>query len=673
MNNRYRNLLSPLKIGNVVLKNRMLFSMALPHMLQGPENFPSEAIKSFYANVAKNGAAIVTCRRIESRPIGTPPKEVENLPRNYISRVYRLPREYITAQGSPVSNVDYINDPGVQHSFAQVADMIHFYGSKASVALSHSDPVGYNISDVIPPLPKMRGYYNIPIGKEIPVELMHAWIEDTVKKARLYQALGFDMVNIYMTYRSSMLACSLSPVFNKRTDQYGGSRENRARFALELFRAIKKACGQDFLIEVQMSGEEEAGGYTLEDTIEYLKIWEGYVDIVQLRGWDASVSHPTGFNSRKEYPLTLRYSEAIKKSGVKVVTAPVGGFQNPDLIEEFIATGKTDMVAMGRAFICDSEYGEKIYEGRGEDVTPCIRCNKCHDHVNRSYAACSVNPRVGIDYKIKLLVDLPVSLKKIAVIGGGPAGMKAAIVAAERGHKVTLYERSHFLGGQLRHADFASFKWPLKDFKNWLIDQTFKSGVEVLLSTGATPEMIKAKEYDAVLVAVGAEPIIPDIPGANDSNVWTPIDVFGRERELGENVVVVGGAQIGVETGMYLAEHGHKVTVLTRQKELAYDANPIHYIEQLVDAWESLPTFSFVTEAVTTRIQDGEVAYLDTDGKTHVIKTDSVVISAGMKPRQEEAIKFYGSADQFFMIGDCYSGGSVLKCMRSAFAVASRI
>lgn len=157
--------------------------------------------------------------------------------------------------------------------------------------------------------------------------------------------------------------------------------------------------------------------------------------------------------------------------------------------------------------------------------------------------------------------------------------MEAAIVAAQRGHQVILYEKNYFLGGQLRHADFASFKWPLRDFKDYLIRQVNKAGVEVLLSTEATPEMIKAKGYDAILVAVGAEPATLDIPGAHGDNVWKPIDVYVREKELGENVVVIGGSEIGVETGMYLAENGHKVTVLTRQKELATDATPIHYIE----------------------------------------------------------------------------------------------
>jgi len=655
MSQRYSHLLSPLKIGNIVLKNRMLYANALPHFLQGPETFPSEAIISYYAGVARNGAAVVTCR------IGTGVK-----PRKEVRGVFS------DAQHMPMFDLE---DPSVHNYFSQLADAIHFYDSKASVALRLSDPPGYNISDTEPPGPETWMRYMITPGKEIPLKMIRQMIEDAVEKAKLFQSLGFDMVNIYMSYRSSILANSLSPALNKRTDRYGGSIENRARLALELFQAIKKACGSDFLIEAQISGEERPGGYTLQDTVKYARIWEGYVDILQLRAPDATASHPTGFNSQKKYPITLRYAQALKEAGVKIATAPIGGFQDLDLNEEYIATGKTDMIAMARAFICDPEYGKKAYEGRGEDVVPCIRCNKCHgvSLTGPWHSVCSVNPTIGIGHRINRMIEPPGKSKNVAIIGGGPAGMKAAIVAAERGHKVTLFEKNYFLGGQLRHADFASFKWPLRDFKDYLIRQTYKAGVEVLLSTEATPEMIRAGGYDAVLVAAGAEPIIPDIPGARGSNVWKPIDVYGKEQLLGLIVVVIGGAQIGVETGMYLAENGHRVTVLTRQKQIAYDATPIHYIEMFRDAWEALRTFSFITEATTKSISEEGVTYSDSEGNEKFIPTDSVVLSAGLRPRQDEALRFYGSAAGFYIIGDCREVGNVQKCMRTAFATASQI
>ena len=648
--NRYSHLLSPLKIGNVILKNRMMHTQSLPHFFQGPETFPSDQIISHYAGVARNGAAIVTIWEADLTPL------------NY--GTLRNRRELFTDNAHmPMWDA---GDPSVQNYFAQLTDAIHFYDSKASISIRISAPQGHTISNVA---------IKRTAANEIPVELIQKTIEDYAMRAKFYQSLGFDGVNIHMSYNSDLLAHALSPGSNKRTDKYGGSIENRARLPLEMFQAFKKACGQDFLVAAHMSGEEREGGYTLQDTVQFAKIWEGSLDILKLRAKNISLCHPTGFNLEEDKPLTLRYAQAIKEGGSKIITAPTGGFQDPDLLEEYIASGKTDMIAMARAWIADPEYGKKAYEGRGEDVVPCVLCNGCHGISMEGpwLTFCTVNPKMGIAHKVERMVDVPAVSRKVAVIGGGPAGMKAAITAVERGHKVTLYEKNDFLGGQLRHADFASFKWPLRKFKDYLIRQTYKAGVEVLLKTRATPEMIKAKGYDAVLAAVGADPVIPDIPGAKGSNVLAPIFVYGNET-LGKNVVVIGGGkQIGTETGMYLAQNGHKVTVLTEEKSLATDANQVHFIDSLRSAWEALDTFSYITEVTATSISERKVFYKDATGAEKSVQADSVVIYAGRKPRQDEALKFYGSADRFFTIGDCRAQGDVRIAIRNAFAAASQV
>jgi 2,4-dienoyl-CoA reductase-like NADH-dependent reductase (Old Yellow Enzyme family)/thioredoxin reductase len=681
---RYNHLLSPIKAGNVILKNRMIHSRSLPHFLQGPENFPAETVISHYAGVARNGAAIVTIKG------------------------GNVLRDRKTLQGDSAHMTMWdVDDPAVQNYYAQLADAIHFYDSKASVGLNIPMPSGYSISEstggtgggpgempgagmpgggpggrgeapggAMPGGPLGGGTGGssatmsmgfMSAGKEIPVNLIQEMIENAVKQSKFYQNLGYDMVNIYMSYRSHMLAHALSPALNKRTDKYGGSIENRARFPLELFQAIKKACGQDFLIEAQISGEEVAGGYTINDVIQYAKIWEGSVDILQLRSTDATAAHPMGWNSQKGSPITLKYAEALKKSGTKIVTAAIGGYQDLDLNETFIASGKTDMIAMARAFICDSEYGKKAYEGRGEDVTPCIRCNKCHGDTTW-LSFCSVNPKLGIAHRLDRMIEAPTLSKKVAVIGGGPAGMRAAIVAAERGHKVTLYEKNGYLGGMLRHTDFASFQWPLKDFKDYLIRQLNKTGVQVLLNTEATPEMIKQKSFDAVLVAAGSEPIIPKITGADEGNVWNVVNVYGNEKSLGKNVVVIGGGR-GAETGLHLSQCGHKVTVLASGKQLTPPEGPHQGIH-----FQTSDTFSYILEVTATGISNGKVAYQDAKGQEKSILADSVVIFGGLKPRKDEALKFYGSANGFFIIGDCTgNGGDIRKCNRIAYAAASRI
>jgi pyruvate/2-oxoglutarate dehydrogenase complex dihydrolipoamide dehydrogenase (E3) component len=235
---------------------------------------------------------------------------------------------------------------------------------------------------------------------------------------------------------------------------------------------------------------------------------------------------------------------------------------------------------------------------------------------------------------------------------------------------VTIFEKGDSLGGLLRHTDFASFQWPLKDYKDYLVRQMKKNGIDVQLKTTATPEMIKSKGYEAVIIAIGAEPVIPNIPGADGKNVINAVDVFGKEKALGKNVVIIGGDLIGTETGMYLAENGHTVTVLTSSKELMKSEG----MHQDIDSYLDMKNFSFITEAITKGISEGKVTYVDAKGNENSIQADSVVIYGGFKPRQDEALRFSGTAARFFNIGDSQAwGGMVRACTRSAFAAASQI
>lgn len=709
--NRYKNLLSPILVGNNVIKNRTIYPNASPHVLQGPETFPAEGFRAFYANLAKNGAAIITIAE------------------------WNDPNQHIGPASMDMTHMQSfdLKDPSTHNYFSQMAEEIHFYGSKLLIEASIEMPEGYSLSGggggnfgPCPPIdysqedplvdgsmPGTGGFGVLPedmdpeelmnMGpgpggpgghtlKPLPVEMMPQVIKKFVKKIRMYRNLGYDGLAMRMD------GCMTPDENSQRKDEYdpGGSVADRTRFYRQCFQAVKETLGQDFIIENIIAGEMPRGysgnsriGYSIEETIEYARMVQdaGIVDILQIRENDACKSHASGFTFTKGNHENIAYCVALKKAGIRLPLAPVGGYQDPEELEQYLAEGKCDMFGMARAFMADYEYGKKVREGRGEDVRPCLWCNKCHGVQLRETApwvnVCSVNPEHGLIAKMHRLVDEPGTAKRVAVIGGGAAGMQAAISAAERGHQVTLFEKTDRLGGQMLHAEKYSFKWPLRDFKDWQIRSLDRLGVEVKLETAPTPEEIREAGFDVVFAATGAEAVRPGIPGAE--NCPTCADVYMGRASLGKKVVIVGGSETGMETAMHLCEEGHDVVVLTRQNRLAHDASGLHYITMAwlkplkngygleTNAWEKYDNLKGILNVSTKSIENGVVTYVDKDGVEHTLEADSVVICGGAKPRLMEAMAYADAADSFFAVGDCNKGGNIQRCTRDAYAAACRI
>lgn len=697
MNHRYSHILSPVKVGNVVIKNRIFATKCISQELQGPENFPAESSIQYVEDLAKNGASMVVCT------IGSFPQD--------------RGKSFFTSEFQ-------MENFRVLRYFVQEVERIHAHNSLAIGSMMCSLPQNVSISDIRhPELIRGGGDPHGPGGPggpgggpvpEITREGIQELISNFAEECVAIKTVGFDGVNIYMSYNASILAKSLSPVYNQREDEYGGTLENRARLTLELFREIKRRCGQDFLIECQISGEEDMpGGYTVDDFLDYCEMCarEKLVDVFEIRAKNMTLNHTSSYSSPEHYPNTLRYAEAFKKRKIDALCAPVGGFQNLDDIESFIAEGRTDMVAMARAFICDPEYGKKLYEGR-DDVVPCIRCDKCHG------AVCSVNPLIGLNHvENKMYPASPARSKKVAVIGGGPAGMKAALVASHRGHQVTLYEASGILGGQLRHADYMEGKWSLRNYKNYLVSELGKSNVQILLNTRPTRADLETEEYDAVIAACGSLPKTPPVPGGEDERIWAPIDCFGHESELGHDVVVVGGASTGSETAMYLADCGHHVTLISRKLEICYD-NAAHGKDYELQYIHNHPNITIITGAKTLRVENGtdvvievnagkpvendiplgpympdpkDEARLGEQTEVRTIHGDTVVFSAGVRPCVSECMEYADVAPEFYIIGDSNIhgndmwrrfdmpdtapsvGGDVKHCTETAYAAAMQL
>ncbi len=666
---KYPTILSPIKVGGLVLKNRLVASNALPHFLQGSEDFPSDQVIRHQALLAKNGAAVVTFADWTNQNQRTSPNE--------------------DGKRFPMFNLD--RDPSIENYICQLTDHIHFYHSYASIAImpfAAPDPT-YDVNDE--PAADLSALFFTKFGDKVydnygmgtmlrkggparelsPVQIREI-IEQQAQRVRKYQMLGFDMCTLHFAYRATLFARFLSPRTNHRTDQYGGSIENRARFLLELCSRIKELCGQDFPIEVQLTAQED-GGTTLEDTCKLAKLCEGLVDIFQFRAQTANLNHPTSFNSRQHDYMVLQDCAAVKATGTSILCEPIGGFQNADDMEEALASGKADLIGGARLFLADFDMYQKIKEDRGQDIVPCIRCNKCHvpSVVDEWRSFCSVNPRMGMEHHMDALKAPSDKPRNVAVVGGGPAGMRAALMARERGFAVTLFEATDKLGGQLKLMDAPSFKWNLVDYRDWLIDQLEANDVTIHLNTPATKELLEQGGFDAVILALGAQPRTPGIPGAEKAyNIFT---VFGSQQNMGHKCVVIGGSESGTEAALYLAENGHDVTILTRNTTLASDATPIHYRETIDEYYQTMESISYITEVTTTEIGADYVIYLDRDGQSHRIDCDDVVLLGGMRPLQEEAMALYGAAADTFMIGDCRKVGNLHFCNRNAFSVVANL
>ena len=264
--------------------------------------------------------------------------------------------------------------------------------------------------------------------------------------------------------------------------------------------------------------------------------------------------------------------------------------------------------------------------------------------------------------------------QKVAVVGGGPAGLEFARIAAQRGHNVTLYEASGKLGGQLKHADYPSFKWPLKQFKNFMIAQMDRLGVEVHLNTKATPELLSGQGYDVVAVAVGSTPSAPPMPGVDGPNVHFASKIYGAmEDQLSDDIVLIGGGEIGVETALYLCELGKRVTVLEMLPELIADAPHAHYKNMVHNYWRKQPNFHFQCGVKVTSIDPDGVNFTDHKGQAHKIACGDVLLSIGSRPLTDEVMSFAGVADRMMVIGDCDKVANVQRAMRSAWSAAVSI
>ncbi len=637
MANLYPNIMSPVRVAGHLLRNRLISAPSTIHTASSGQPYPTDKGIRFFVDRAKAGVGLVTCAGVS------------------LGGAFD--------DGTHCSwNLNKLNDT---NTLCNLAEEIHLHGAKCTMELIGVFPDGYTVVDGC----SIMG--SPPIGREIPVDVMMAFKDEYVKAAVALKKAGFDGILLHFGH-SIPMAQFLSPKTNTRTDEFGGSTEARCKYPKMIIDEIRAAVGKDMIIDVRISGDEfEKGGITVEEGIKIAKILSENADIIQASAgmhnpdW-MTWTHPCGFLG----PIPNTYiAEAMKASGeVNAFISTIGGFGSLADADRMIAEGKADFVVASRSFIADIDWVKKGAAGQQDQVRPCVKCMRCHDSDNyEQHLQCTVNPKVGMEEVIEAL-PAPTVSKTVAVIGGGPAGMQAAVTAARRGHKVTLFEKTDALGGKLSFADYVSFKYPLANYKNWAVAQTMASDVTVKLNTEATPEMVK--DFDVVIAAVGAEPLIPPIPGIEAA--VPAIDTYGKEDTLGESVVLIGGGQIGIETALHLCKLGKKVTILEMQNALAPDASKTHRDELMVEIANEAANLTVITGGRCTGVKAGEVTY-SKDGAESSIACDSVVLSAGMKPLMALADSFMGITDEYAEVGDCVKARTVEWANKEGFYAAMRL
>ena len=545
-----------------------------------------------------------------------------------------------------------------RHNCNAVMELAH--GGKFANARGHGSAEGVNIG----PNDEINGEGH-PV-RSMTEEDIYRVADCFGQAAKLVKEAGFDMVLIHGGH-GWLLGQFSSPAMNHRTDRWGGSLENRMRFSLLVIEKVREAVGPDFPIEFRMSGAEfTKGGYGIEEGIEMAKAIDGKVDIIHVSAGvheDPEVfvrTHPSMFI---EHGCNVYLAAEIKKH-VKTPVATLGGLNDPDMMEEIIATGKADIIEIARQSICDPYFPEKAFSGNKDDITRCCRCFTCfYNYLTNRTFCCAFNPVVGNELEHKHAFP-PTTPKKVIVVGGGPGGMEAAITAAGRGHSVTLYEKNSRLGGQLLSEQYIPFKQDMYNFVKVLEGRLAKSGVDVRLNTELTAEQAAAENADVIITAIGAKPIVPPIPGIDNEKVVGLTALHQPEPALGQKVVILGGGLVGSECAIYLDGLGKDVTIVEMKDDWAADSYFMHKNAMKIYMRDS--NIKIHVNTTAKAISDKGLVCQTPEGEL-VIPADNILLAAGMKADRKAAESFYNAAPRVFETGDCIKAGRVVEAVTTGY------
>jgi len=660
MGSKYQHVFTPFTIKGVEFKNRIETAPMSPKLTTAAGAVTTEFIE-FFRPIARGGAAVITIGN-SSIDLAESKDETRHIDLGQDDVMLGLSR-YVDM----CENYGAIPSIEVNHS-----------GQDAIYEFTHRPAYGPTACYTEDELRRAKEAGREPVKViEMDEDKIHETVEKFADAVLRCKKAGFKMVLLHGAH-GNLIPQFLSPFSNKRTDRYGGSLENRARFPLEVLEAIRKKVGDKFIIEYRISATEFVdGGLTPEESLEFAKMIEDKIDLLHVSAGMRAVVSRVQYMMQPmylPYMYNVHFAEQFRKE-LKVPITTVGSVMTLENAEMILANGWADFVAMARPILADPELVRKSAWGHEDEVIPCIRCNY-HGRVTRGKGiACAVNPLCGREMQFPNGVQPAPVKKKVVVVGGGPGGMQAARTARERGHDVTLYERSDRLGGNLIRAGALEFKQDIRRYMDWAVRETEKSGAKIVLNTAATGELLAAEKPDALIIAVGADPFVPRVPGIDLPHVcWAP-EVDMGEKQAGKTVVVLGAGVVGYESAVELAKNGHDVTIIELMPTaagLASAGSGRFTLEDMAEQYGVRTMFSTMLKEV----REHSIVCRDVANDRDVeLPCDSLLLAAGLRPRRAiiDDLRHAIPETDVFVIGDARAPQSIATAVNQGFGAASEI
>ncbi|WP_440193209.1 oxidoreductase [Anaerocolumna jejuensis] len=662
---KYKELFSPLKVGSITLKNRFAMAPMGPLGLADANGGWNQRGIDYYVERAKGGTGLI------------------------ITGVTFFDQFVEKQDPSTVPNPLYKPIQFVKTS-EEMTERVHAYGSKIFLQLSAGFgrvTIPTNVGDVPPIAPSPIPHRWLDkTCREITVDEIHTIVEQFGNAAFHAMRAGFDGIQIHAVHEGYLLDQFAISMFNQRDDEYGGSLENRLRFAKEVVEVIKSRCGQDFPVTLRFSlksmikdwragalpGEEfEEKGRDIQEGLETAKLLEAYgydaldTDVGTYDAW--WWNHPPMYQEKGLYRIYCK----MVKDVVKIPVFCAGRMDDPDMALDAVQNGICDVIDLGRPLLADPDYCNKLRSGRSEEIRPCISCQEgCMGRV-AEYALinCAVNPQAARE---RFTAYEPIlRKKKVLIVGGGIAGCEAARVLAIRGHQPEIFEKRGRLGGNLLPGGAPEFKEDDIALADWYVHELNRLSVPVHLNHEVTKEQILDRDYDTVIMATGSIPKVFSL--GDDGHVYTASQVLLKEKDSGNTTVVVGGGLVGCETALWLAQQGKNVTIVEALDKIMAVNGPLCAAnKEMLEALLPFNQVKIITGSKVKGYQNGKLKVALADGEKE-ISCDSVILSVGYKEEDKLYHELEFDVPEIYLLGDAKKVSNIMYAIWDAFEVANHI